>query len=217
MTAPSAPAIRRIRRPPPISVNHPGVVVRNKNPVTVGRFDIDDFSLAHHAHLLVAVQIAGSVGALAQELHAIHHLAFLREKGLAQALRPIQILVHAVQDFRERHQRLDADIPVLVLDRVDRVLAFQAGMLARPARGLRHFQRVGGRDQHLRQHAVRIQRDRRQHLVQIGLAVVLVVRRGRYRKRQRQNQDRNKFHGYFHGITFRSDLCHARSCGFSCA
>ena len=93
------------------------------------------------------------------------------EKRGAEAARPRQVLVHALQQPGEGDQRLDARVPVLVRDQGDGLVALQPGVRARPARRLDDVERIGRGHQHLRQQRVGIQRDRREHLVELGLRI----------------------------------------------
>ena len=53
---------------------------------------------------------------LAQELDGVHDVLLLVHEGLSEILRPVQPLVHAVEDLRELDEALNAGIPRLGLD-----------------------------------------------------------------------------------------------------
>ena len=61
----------------------------------------------------------------AQALHRGHHVGLLREEGVAELLGPLQVVAHILQNPRERHQRLDAGVPALRLQRVGQRIAGQ--------------------------------------------------------------------------------------------
>ena len=114
-------------------------------------------------------QVARFVGAFAQGLDGVHHLLLLREEGVTQTARPVQVLVHAVEDLGESEHGLHAGIPGPILGRAHRVLAFELRVRTGEACRLHHLERVGGGHQHLGEELVGIQRDRREHLVELGL------------------------------------------------
>jgi hypothetical protein len=75
-----------------------------------------------------------------------------------------------LEGLRERDHRLDADVPGLLLHRLDGGVALDVRIRLDPARGLNDLQRIGRGHQHLRQQRIRIQRDRRhQRLDLLGL------------------------------------------------
>ena len=142
--------------------------------------------------MLVAGQRALRVRFIAQILDGCQYFFFLQQKGIAQVLGPVQIFIHARQKLGEGGQRLDAGIPVKAVNSSHGILAAQVGMFARPARRLNNLQRIGGGNQQMRQHAVGIQRHRRQHGVNFALAEQFIVSSGRdgtaehHAKRHRQ-------------------------------
>ena len=52
-----------------------------------------------------------------------HHVGLLGEEGIAKRLGPLQLVTHDLQDSRKRHQRLDAGIPALNLQRGGQCIA----------------------------------------------------------------------------------------------
>jgi len=142
--------------------------------------------------MLVAGQRALRVRFIAQILDGCQYFFFLQQKGIAQVLGPVQIFIHARQKLGEGGQRLDAGIPVKAVNSSHGILAAQVGMFARPARRLNNLQWIGGGNQQMRQHAVGIQRHRRQHGVNFALAEQFIVSSGRdgtaehHAKRHRQ-------------------------------
>jgi hypothetical protein len=166
----------RIRRPPPAAVHDIGIVIGHVHHPGLGGLDDDGLFFAHHLGVFVRGQRPRGIGARAQELDRVHHLRFLVQHRVAEAPRPVEVLIEPGQEIRERHERLDAGIPLTIRDGSDGVLTLEVGILPRPARGFDDFQRIRGGDQDLGQQRIRIQRDRRQHLVELGLAESFLAR-----------------------------------------
>ena len=76
------------------------------------------------------------------------------------------------------------------------VVAAQAGIGARPARRLDHFDRIRRRHEDLRQQRVRIERDRREHLVELGLGEIA---RGLRVNGAGNQKGKQEFNGFRHG------------------
>jgi hypothetical protein len=72
--------------------------------------------------------------------------------------------------------------------------AGKVGVGARPARRFGHLLGIGCRDQDLRHHAVGLQRDRRQHRVELGL-VVDALRMGGTHHKDRSKRSEDLLHG----------------------
>lgn len=196
------PVDRRMTRPAPARIDHARVVVRHVDRAGTCRLDVDVFLLAHDLDAVVARQVALGIGFRAQVLDRGDHVLLLHQEGVAETLRPLQISVHALEQFRKGHQRLHAGIPALVFHGGHGVFAAQPRMLARPARRLDDFQRVGRRDQHVREHAVGIQRHRGEHRVELGLAEIVVVglHLTGHAATDRQQGGKNQCHQGFHVI-----------------
>ncbi len=113
------------------------------------------------------LQVAGRIRPRAQPLYRVEHVALLREEGVAEILRPLELVVHHRQRLRNRRQRLDARIPTLLLHGVLERLAGDLWIFLGPARGLDHLERIGRRHQHLRDQGVGKQRDRRDQLLDL--------------------------------------------------
>ncbi len=121
-----------------------------------------------------------------QPLDAVEDLFLLDQEGITQHLRPVQIRIHARKQVGKRDQGHDRRIPVLANDRIKRAVTAKIRVIPTPARGLNHFQRIRRRDQHVRQHGIGVQRYRRQHLVQLGLAEAVKIASGSGRAGQRK-------------------------------
>ena len=87
--------IRRVRGVRPHAVHHRGVVRRHVDDLRVGLLDDDDglrILLDHHGLLLARLQIALVIRFLAELLNGVHDILLLREEGVPQFLRPVQLV-----------------------------------------------------------------------------------------------------------------------------
>ena len=73
----------------------------------------------------------GPASAARQQAHL-----FLGEERIAQLLGPVELVVHGFEHLRKRNQRLDADVPRLVLRGFHRGVALEVRM--RPSSSVRH-------------------------------------------------------------------------------
>ena len=199
--ATQGPAGRRIGGIGPGAVSSIGVVARDVDDLRAGLRDgIDGLTrlrLGRHRVLRASagLQRARRGGLGAQTLDRGRDILLLAEQRIAQLLRPVETIVHLLQDGRKRDQRLDADVPRLVGNGLHRRVARQRGIGLLPARGLDDFQRIGRGHQHLRQQRVVIERDRRQDLVELGRRKGLLP--GRHRRGCRcltQSRQRDRRH-----------------------
>jgi hypothetical protein len=161
----------------PVTVNHARLVARKINDLTTHRFDVDHFALADNAHVLVAAQVSSLVGLSSQPLNTAKHLLFLKEECITQALCPVQVSVHPVQEFGKRDERHHRGIPGPTDDRIYRNFAPQIRILTRPAGRLDHLQRISGCNQHMGQNGVGIKRNGRQKLIQFRLTKAMEIAR----------------------------------------
>ena len=105
----------------------------------------------------------------AQALHRRQAIRLLAQKGVAELLRPVELLRHHLEDARKRHQRFDARVPALPFQRLCQRIAFERCILriGHPARRHDDLERISGGRQDLDDQLVRIERDRRQDLVEL--------------------------------------------------
>jgi hypothetical protein len=98
-------------------------------------------------------------------LHGEEHVRLLHLHGVAELLRPIWMLTQRVQRLRERHERLHGGVPWLSLQGglQGRTPERAVAALREPLVRLNDLQGIGARHEHLREQFVRIERDRRQH------------------------------------------------------
>lgn len=167
--------------------------------------------LGRHLLLRRRLEVAGGSGPSTQALHRVGHVLLLAKHGVAQLLGPFELVAHHRQNLGEGDQRLDADIPTLVLDRRHRGIALEIGISLHPTRRLDDLQRIGRCHQHLRQQRVRIECDRRQHLVELlgreRLWRVLgfeAYERAGGQNHARQHQEPASIHVPFPGYAFSS-------------
>ena len=111
----------------------------------------DDFLLRRlrDGNLRTGFQVSGLPGLCAQILHCLEEILWLRQVGVTQSLRPVKLAAQRVERIREGHQRFDAVIPGLVLERILQGVALEVGVALLPTGGLGNLQRIGGRHQHL--------------------------------------------------------------------
>ncbi len=124
-------------------------------------------SLHRDVLVLVALQVACGLGLLAQTLHGAHHIIRLGQKRIPQALHPHRVLPENHQYLRERHQCLDTRVPGLRRHLFDSLIPLSLGIGLGPRHCFGHFTGIGGGHQYLCQQRVGIQRNRREHLVQL--------------------------------------------------
>ena len=125
----------------------------------------------HTAALRRLFEVACRHRLLAKALNRGHHVVLLGEEKIAKLLGPLQLVAHYLQHAWERHQRLDAGIPALGLQGGGQSVVLQCTVAvdADPARGLDHFERIGRSHQDLGNQRVRIERDRRHQLRELGV------------------------------------------------
>ena len=167
------PVIRRVRRIRPCAVHHGRVVRRHVDDFGIGRLDLDDRGAVLHFRrdllLLGVLERALRDGLGAQRLRGRHHFLLLRQEGVAELLRPVELLAHHRQHLRKHGERLDRRVPGLALQRVFQRLALEARVRLHPPLRGDDFERIRRRHQHLREKRVRIERDGREQLVELFL------------------------------------------------
>jgi hypothetical protein len=91
---------------------------------------LDD--LRFHLLLLGRFQIAVVLCLLAHSLDGIHDIALLCQERVAQIRGPLYVIRHALYDFGQPGQRLNARIPGLVCDSIGECFVFQPRILCQP-------------------------------------------------------------------------------------
>ena len=190
----------------PVAVDDAGVIIGNIHRIGIRRLDGDDLLVRHLLNLdgllLGRCQLVVGLRLGAQTLDGIHHVRLLGHDRIAELLRPIELGAHHRQHVRCRYQRLDALIPILLVDGGLQRIAFEILVGLQPTFGLHDIERVGGRHQHLGQQRVRIERNRRHELIKFGGLQGLRICRGRGgRRRLRHRADRRQDdHGQQQGL-----------------
>jgi hypothetical protein len=91
--------------------------------------------------------------------------------GFAEVVQPLRAFIHAHEEVREGDKRLHHRVPRLVLDGAQRIVAAHMRVGAYPARRRGDLVRARRRNQHLRDDVIGLQRDRREHRVELALVV----------------------------------------------
>ena len=120
-----------------------------------------------HPQLGGALQLAGTRCTLTHDLDRVHHVVRVVVVGLPESGGPWQILRHLVQHALERRERFDARVPRLPLCGIGQRAGLQSTVLRNPGIGRGDLIGVGRTGQHLRDELVGIQRDGRDHLIQL--------------------------------------------------
>ncbi|MNP12695.1 hypothetical protein D3C76_1049420 [compost metagenome] len=115
------------------------------------------------------MQVAGGLGLVTQALYRAHDIVGLRQERITQALHPRRVLAQGREQLWEGYQRLYARVPRLLRDLFDCIIARRLGVGLGPGDSFAHLSRVSGGHQYLSQQRVGVQRNRRQHLVQLLL------------------------------------------------
>ncbi|MCY1426690.1 hypothetical protein D9M71_425150 [compost metagenome] len=116
--------------------------------------------------LFIGLQVTGGLGLAPQTLHRVHHVVGLGEEGITHALYPGRVLAKGGEHLRESHQGLNAGVPGLVGHLLHRGVAAGVGVGLGPGHGVGHIAGIGGGHQHLGQEGVRVEGQRRHHLVE---------------------------------------------------
>ena len=121
-------------------------------------FGLDN--LSRDLLLLGGLQVSRVGGLLSHALHGVHHIALLREEGIAEVGRPLDVVAQAFDDVGQRGEPLNGRIPIFLLDGGGEGLALQVGVFGHPLLQLDDFERVRRGGKHLRQERIRIEGDR---------------------------------------------------------
>ncbi len=117
----------------------------------------------------------------AQRLDDVRDVLRLIHESVAEVRRPVEILAHLSDDIRKSRQRLHRRIPVRAVDSGIIILRHGLSVSIEPTVNLDDLDRIGAGGQHLRQQAVRVERDRREEFLELGPAEA-VLRRRRLRR-----------------------------------
>ena len=112
----------------PRAINHRRIVGRHVNGLRLRGLDDDGLRFGLHHLLRVALEVAVVLGQLAHALNRVEHILLLAKECIPQLLGPVELLVHHLEHVGEGHERLDADVPRLVLDQLECGIALGLGM-----------------------------------------------------------------------------------------
>ena len=179
--------------------------------------------------LVRGLQLVRRLRSCAQALDGVHHVGLLGQNGVAEILRPIELVAHHRQHRRRSNQGFHAIVPSLLVDGGFELVALETLIGAEPTIGLDDFERISRRHQDLGKQCIRVERDRRHELIKlVGSEKVLVgCLRGRarsrcglgrrgLRRRRRLRIHRKRPHTQHGGQQNRTGkLCHALPLGHS--
>ncbi len=100
-------------------------------------------------------------------LNGLHQVGLLVVVGVAEFGSPRKIFIKVAQHGGKLRQGLHAGIPILFVDRVSQVLAFEVGIFLQEPLRLDNLRRIGRRRKNLGQQSVGIQRNRSDQLLQL--------------------------------------------------
>ena len=146
------------------SVDGDRIVLRHVDDLRARRRDRDDLvailRLGRDLQLLRTLQVADVPGLRAQPLHRIHHALLVVDERLPEFGSPPHLRAHHVHDFRGLQQAADRRREAHLLRGFVERIALQGLVLQQPVAGVQHFLGIRGRDQHLAEHDIGVQRHR---------------------------------------------------------
>ena len=117
--------------------------------------------------LLVAFQVPRLLGALAHDLHGVHHVLGNVEIGVSKGRSPRQACCHLIQHIGKLGEAFDTDIPRLLVGSLYELTIFEARILLEPGiRGCDFIGIHGGRED-LCDQIIGKERDRRDELIEL--------------------------------------------------
>ena len=117
--------------------------------------------------MLGRLQLVVCVRLGAQPLNGVHHIGLLREHGIAELLRPVELAAHHGEHARRCGERLHAFIPALLVGFRLQCIALEVLVFVNPSGRLNDLERISRRHQHLGQQRVGIKRDRRNQRIEL--------------------------------------------------
>ncbi len=182
-----------ILRPRPSPVNHCRVVRGHIYKFRINGFNLDVLTFDNHLFLRAGLEIAGGISFMPQSLNGCRYIGLLIHEGLAHPVCPVALLSHHVEDLRKRRERLHAVVPLLLLQGGSERVSLKSRVCLYPAVRIVNLIRVCSRDKDLCEQRIRIERNRRKHLVQLCLAESAVRHCGRLlHKRSERDHDHNE-------------------------
>jgi len=88
-------------------------------------------------------EVAFVLSFLAHALNRVHDILLLREEGIAQVRRPLDVISKALHDIGKCGHGLDTGIPRLLGDSIGECFIFEAGVFGQPLLQLNQLERIG--------------------------------------------------------------------------
>jgi hypothetical protein len=134
-------------------------------------FDYDDGfafnDLGFDLLLLGCFQRPLIVSFLAHTLNGVHNIALLRQEGVAEISRPLDVISQPLYHGGQSGQGLDARIPGLFRHCIGKFLILQIRILFEPSLEKDDFERICRSRKYLSQQRVWIERNRRYERIQL--------------------------------------------------
>lgn len=129
--------------------------------------DVRDDRVGHRDDLLLSrFQRSASLSLGSHSLDRIRYPFGLIDERVSEIARPLNVVVHLVDDIRELGDRFDIVVPRLGIQLRNIVRVFNESCC------LHDLQRIGRRRQHCRQQGIRIKRDGRDQFVQVSITLL---------------------------------------------
>ncbi len=164
----------RIRWIRPGPVNNCRVVSGHINNIRISGCNLDGFTCDGHLLLWGRLEIAGGISFLPQSLNRCRDIGLLRHESLAQLCCPPHLPNHHVEYLREGRQRLNALVPLHLLQGLIERVPRKARVCLHPLVRCLNISWICSRDKDLCDQRIRVERNRRKHLVKLSLAECLV-------------------------------------------
>ncbi len=153
--------------------------------------NLDILTFDDHRRLCGRLKIACGISFLPQSLNGCRDIGLLIHESFAQPLCPSRLLSQHVEDFRKRRERLHALIPTHLHQGIIERISLKARVCLYPAVRVHDISGICGRDKDLREQRIRIERNRRKHLIKLCLAESVGGRSGLLRKRSERDHHHN--------------------------
>ena len=149
------------------AVDGPGVIGGDVEELRVGGGEGDGALVVADLLLRAALEVAGGLGALAEDLHGLEDVLRLVVVGGAEGGGPGEVLVHEGEDLGEGGEALDAGIPGLGVGADGEVEGVGGELGAAPAVGVGDLRGVGGGGEDLGDEGVGIEGDGSDELLEL--------------------------------------------------
>ncbi len=135
--------------------------------------NLDGVTCDDHLRLRGSLEIAGGISFLPQSLNRCRDIGLLRHESLAEPCCPAHLLNHHVEYLRETRQRLNALVPLHLLQSFIERVPRKARVCLYPLVRCLNIRWICSRDKDLRDQRIRVEPNRRKHLVKLCLAECL--------------------------------------------